>query len=154
VLVHLHLHLDLLLHLLHLRFLLHLLYLHLLPQVLDKDFTLPIGKAKVMRPGKDVTIVAFSKMVGFSLEAAEQLAKEGIDAEVRGRRCWHCRSVLLWTAHYIRAAVSAGIVALGVAFNKACSCLPSSAGASSCCSCCDSDCSIACTFFHHTCAIA
>jgi hypothetical protein len=51
-------------------------------QVLDKDFTLPIGKAKVMRPGKDVTIVAFSKMVGFSLEAADQLAKEGIDAEV------------------------------------------------------------------------
>lgn len=51
-------------------------------EVLDKDFTLPIGKAKVMRQGKDVTIVAFSKMVGFSLEAAEQLAKEGIDAEV------------------------------------------------------------------------
>jgi pyruvate dehydrogenase E1 component beta subunit len=53
--------------------------------VLGKDFTLPIGKAKVMRPGKDVTIVAFSKMVGFSLEAAEQLAKEGIDAEVRAQ---------------------------------------------------------------------
>lgn len=51
-------------------------------QVLDKDFTLPIGKAKVMRSGRDVTLVAFSKMVGHSLAAAEQLAKEGIDAEV------------------------------------------------------------------------
>lgn len=36
-----------------------------------------------MRPGKDVTITAFSKMVGVSLEAAEKLAAEGIDAEVR-----------------------------------------------------------------------
>ncbi|KAF8058069.1 PDH2 [Scenedesmus sp. PABB004] len=51
-------------------------------EVLDKDFTLPIGKAKVMRPGKDVTITAFSKMVGFSLEAAEKLSAEGIDCEV------------------------------------------------------------------------
>jgi hypothetical protein len=42
-----------------------------------------------MRQGKDVTIVAFSKMVGFSLEAAEQLAKEGIDAEV-GAACALC----------------------------------------------------------------
>ena len=47
---------------------------------------LPIGKAKVQRAGKDVTLVAFSKMVGFCLQAAEQLAKEGIDAEVSG--CW------------------------------------------------------------------
>ncbi len=37
---------------------------------------------QVMRKGKDVTITAFSKMVGFSLEAAEILAKEGIDVEV------------------------------------------------------------------------
>mmetsp|Transcript_5482 Transcript_5482/g.12137 ORF Transcript_5482/g.12137 Transcript_5482/m.12137 type:complete len:368 (-) Transcript_5482:1146-2249(-) len=52
------------------------------PEVLDKDFTLPIGKAKVMRPGKDVTLVAFGKMVGFNLKVAEQLAGEGIDCEV------------------------------------------------------------------------
>jgi pyruvate dehydrogenase E1 component beta subunit len=39
-------------------------------KVMDKNFTLPIGKAKVMREGKHVTIVAFSKMVKFSLEAA------------------------------------------------------------------------------------
>ena len=43
---------------------------------------LPIGKAKVQRAGRDVTLVAFSKMVGFCLQAAEQLAKEGIDCEV------------------------------------------------------------------------
>jgi pyruvate/2-oxoglutarate/acetoin dehydrogenase E1 component len=51
-------------------------------QVLDKDFVLPIGKAKVMRQGKDITVVTFSKMVGFALDAAAQLEKEGIDVEV------------------------------------------------------------------------
>ncbi len=48
----------------------------------DPDFTIPIGRAKVERPGADVTIVTFSLMVGVALEAAEQLAAEGIDAEV------------------------------------------------------------------------
>ena len=48
----------------------------------DPDFILPIGKAKVERVGKDVTIVAFSIMVGKALVAAEELAKQGIDAEV------------------------------------------------------------------------
>ncbi len=48
----------------------------------DPDFVLPIGKAKIERPGKDVTIVAFSIMVGKALAAAEELAKSGIDAEV------------------------------------------------------------------------
>jgi pyruvate dehydrogenase E1 component beta subunit len=46
------------------------------------DFVLPIGKAKVLREGKDVTIVAFSLMVERALQAAEALADEGIDAEV------------------------------------------------------------------------
>ena len=46
------------------------------------DFLIPIGKAKVRREGADVTIVAHSRMVGRSLEAAEILAAEGIDAEV------------------------------------------------------------------------
>ena len=50
--------------------------------ILDVDFTLPIGKAKVMREGTDVSIAAFSKMVGYSLEAAEVLASKGISAEV------------------------------------------------------------------------
>ena len=48
----------------------------------DPEFIVPIGRAKVVRPGTDVTIAAHSIMVGKSLEAAEQLAAEGIDAEV------------------------------------------------------------------------
>ncbi|ESQ75434.1 pyruvate dehydrogenase subunit beta [Asticcacaulis sp. AC402] len=47
-----------------------------------EDFVLPIGKAKIQRTGKDVTITAHSRMVGFALKAAEQLAAEGIDVEV------------------------------------------------------------------------
>ena len=46
------------------------------------DYVLPIGKARVMREGKDVTLVSYSIGVGVALEAAEQLAAEGIDAEV------------------------------------------------------------------------
>ena len=48
----------------------------------DPEFVLPIGKAKIVRPGNDVTIVGYSIMVGKALEAAEALAAEGIDAEV------------------------------------------------------------------------
>lgn len=48
----------------------------------DADFTIPIGKARVMRKGNDVTITAFSRMVGYALVAAEKLAAEGIQAEV------------------------------------------------------------------------
>ena len=46
------------------------------------DHVLPIGKARIMREGADVTIVSYSIGVGMALEAAEQLAGEGIDAEV------------------------------------------------------------------------
>jgi pyruvate dehydrogenase E1 component beta subunit len=46
------------------------------------DFVLPIGKARICRPGKDVTIVSYSITVGQALEAAEKLAEQGIDAEV------------------------------------------------------------------------
>ncbi|MEM1398715.1 MAG: pyruvate dehydrogenase complex E1 component subunit beta [Pseudomonadota bacterium] len=48
----------------------------------DPDFTVPIGRAKIVRAGSDVTIVAYSIMVGKAMEAAETLAGEGIDAEV------------------------------------------------------------------------
>ncbi len=48
----------------------------------DEDWLIPIGKANIVRPGADVTITAFSIMVGKALEAAEILAGEGIDAEV------------------------------------------------------------------------
>ena len=47
-----------------------------------EDFILPIGKAKVERAGEHVTIVAFSIAVGYAMAAAEELAKEGISAEV------------------------------------------------------------------------
>ncbi len=48
----------------------------------DEDYVIPIGRAKIERSGSDVTLVAFSIMVGKALEAAEALAEEGIDAEV------------------------------------------------------------------------
>jgi pyruvate dehydrogenase E1 component beta subunit len=51
-------------------------------EAFSDDFLLPIGKAKVERVGSDVSIVAHSKMVTHSLEAADILAKEGIKAEV------------------------------------------------------------------------
>jgi len=46
------------------------------------DFVLPIGKAKIARPGKDVTIVSFGIGMSYALKAAEALAGEGIEAEV------------------------------------------------------------------------
>ncbi len=46
------------------------------------DWVVPIGKAKVRRLGADVTLVAYSRMVGFALKAAEELAALGISAEV------------------------------------------------------------------------
>ena len=47
-----------------------------------EDYVLPIGKARIVREGNDVTIVTYSIGVGMSLEAAGKLAEEGIDAEV------------------------------------------------------------------------
>jgi pyruvate dehydrogenase E1 component beta subunit len=46
------------------------------------DYVLPIGKARVVRPGSDVTLVTYAIGVGVALEAAEKLTAEGIDAEV------------------------------------------------------------------------
>ena len=46
------------------------------------DYVLPIGKARIVREGSDVTIVSYSIAVGLALEAAEKLAEDGIDAEV------------------------------------------------------------------------
>ena len=48
----------------------------------SEEFVVPIGRAKVVRAGSDVTITAFSIMVGRALEAAEKLAEIGIEAEV------------------------------------------------------------------------
>jgi len=48
----------------------------------DEDYTVPIGKAKVLREGDDVTLIAHSIMVGRALQAAELLAVDGLNAEV------------------------------------------------------------------------
>ena len=51
-------------------------------EVPEREYTVPTGVADVKREGTDVTIVAYSRMVLFALEAAQELAKEGIEAEV------------------------------------------------------------------------
>src|SRR5215813_12569973 len=59
-----------------------ILYGQSFPVPADPDFILPIGRARIERPGKDVTITAFSLQVSHALAAAEKLAADGIDAEV------------------------------------------------------------------------
>jgi pyruvate dehydrogenase E1 component beta subunit len=59
-----------------------ILYGHTFDCPTDEDFILPIGEAKIERPGDRVTIIAFSLMVGVAMKAAEELAKDGIEAEV------------------------------------------------------------------------
>ncbi|XP_075222531.1 pyruvate dehydrogenase E1 component subunit beta, mitochondrial-like isoform X2 [Lycorma delicatula] len=51
-------------------------------EAMSKDFVIPIGKAKIERPGQHITVVCYSVMVGVSLKAAQLLAKEGIECEV------------------------------------------------------------------------
>ncbi len=48
----------------------------------DEDYIVPIGQSKIQRPGRDVTLVAYSKGLDLALKAADQLAKEGVEAEV------------------------------------------------------------------------
>ncbi len=51
-------------------------------EVPEEDYLTPIGKSKIQRPGKDVTIVTYSKMLEISMKAADQLSQEGIEAEI------------------------------------------------------------------------
>ncbi|MCX8170854.1 MAG: alpha-ketoacid dehydrogenase subunit beta [Candidatus Bathyarchaeota archaeon] len=51
-------------------------------EVPEVEYTVPLGVADVKRQGSDVTIIAYSRMVHFALEAAEELSKEGIEVEV------------------------------------------------------------------------
>ena len=51
-------------------------------EVPDGEYLTPLGKGDIKRPGKDVTVVATSRMVHFALQAAEALAKDGIECEV------------------------------------------------------------------------
>ncbi|HEU5410970.1 MAG TPA: alpha-ketoacid dehydrogenase subunit beta [Candidatus Acidoferrales bacterium] len=58
------------------------LYRRIKEELPADDYTVPIGKAIVRREGRDLTIVTYAAMMHTSLEAAEELAKEGIDAEI------------------------------------------------------------------------
>jgi len=51
-------------------------------EVPDGDYIIPIGKSKIQRPGKDVTIVTYSKGLEISMKAADELAKDGIQVEI------------------------------------------------------------------------
>jgi len=51
-------------------------------EVPEGDYTVPIGVSKIQRPGRDVTIVTYSKMLEISTKAADQLSQEGIEAEI------------------------------------------------------------------------
>jgi pyruvate dehydrogenase E1 component beta subunit len=53
----------------------------------DPNFTIPFGSARVAREGKDISLIAYSRMVHVALAAAEELDKSGIDAEVIDVRC-------------------------------------------------------------------
>jgi pyruvate dehydrogenase E1 component beta subunit len=59
-----------------------ILYGHTFECPTAEDFIIPIGRAKIERPGKDLTIVAYSIAVSWALAAADELAKQGIEAEV------------------------------------------------------------------------
>lgn len=58
------------------------LYRRIKEDLPDEEYTVPIGKAKVVREGRDLTIVTYGAMVWTALEAAEKLAEEGGEAEV------------------------------------------------------------------------
>jgi pyruvate dehydrogenase E1 component beta subunit len=51
-------------------------------EVPDQEYTIPLAQAEIKREGVDVTIIAHSRMVGFALKAAEELARQGVEAEV------------------------------------------------------------------------
>ncbi|MDP2726287.1 MAG: transketolase C-terminal domain-containing protein, partial [Dehalococcoidia bacterium] len=51
-------------------------------EVPDEEYVVPIGKADIKRPGKDLTVIAYGLMLHYSLEAAERLSKEGVEVEV------------------------------------------------------------------------
>jgi 2-oxoisovalerate dehydrogenase E1 component beta subunit len=58
------------------------LYRRIKEEIPAGDYSVPLGKAAVRREGRDLTIISYAAMAHTSLEAAEQLAKEGIEAEV------------------------------------------------------------------------
>lgn len=78
-------------------------------EVPDGEYTIPIGKARIAREGKDVTIVVYGVMVSRALSAAEELQKEGIDAEIVDLRTispWDKEAVLASVRKTGRAVVA------------------------------------------------
>src|ERR1700748_1120174 len=59
-----------------------ILYGHSSPVPKLDDYTVPIGKAKIARPGEHVTLIPWSMGMSYALKAAEELEKEGLSAEV------------------------------------------------------------------------
>ena len=51
-------------------------------EVPEGEYTIPIGKTDLKREGKDVTVVAYAKMLGVAMAAAETLSKDGIEIEI------------------------------------------------------------------------
>ncbi len=60
----------------------HLVLLDTTGPVPEEDYAIPLGRAEIAREGKDATVVAIGRMRSFAVEAAEELAKEGIQVEV------------------------------------------------------------------------
>lgn len=58
------------------------MYSSVMGPVPEEDYIIPLGVADIKRPGKDATVVAYSRMLHFAMDAAAQLAEEGIDVEV------------------------------------------------------------------------
>lgn len=77
-------------------------------QVPEGDFTVPFGRAEVARPGRDVTVVAYSRMLHLALAAADRLAGDGVEVEVinlRSLRPLDMQTVLASVARTHRAVV-------------------------------------------------
>jgi pyruvate dehydrogenase E1 component beta subunit len=76
----------------------------------DTDYTVPLGVANVAREGKDVTVIAWSRIVHVALEAAKALEKEGVDVEVvdlRSLRPLDTDTILTSIAKTHRAVIAA-----------------------------------------------
>lgn len=64
-----------------------LLYRRIKEEVPTDDYVVPLGRARVARSGKDISVITYGAMVHTALEAAEQLAREGVEVEVIDLRC-------------------------------------------------------------------
>lgn len=85
-------------------------------EVPEEEYTIPFGKANIVREGKDVTIVSYWRMVGECMKAADELAKEGISAEVIDLRTilpMDMDTVLKSVAHTHRLVVACEDVEIG-----------------------------------------